>query len=57
MHLTAPAPQARVYACLWGGYGSKQLDVFKKSGGIEYASDIAAILTHDTEKTRAADGE
>jgi replicative DNA helicase len=39
------------------GYRSKQLDVFKESGGIEYSSDIAAILTHDREKTRAADGK
>jgi replicative DNA helicase len=39
------------------GYRSKQLDVFKESGGIEYSSDIAVILTHDREKTRAADGK
>jgi hypothetical protein len=31
--------------------------VFKESGGIEYSSDIAAILTHDREKSRAADGK
>ena len=39
------------------GYGSRQLDVFKESGGIEYSSDIAAILTQDREKTRAAEGK
>jgi replicative DNA helicase len=27
------------------GYGSKKMDVFKESGGIEYSADIAAVLT------------
>jgi replicative DNA helicase len=39
------------------GYNSKQLDVFKESGGIEYSSDIAAILTSDREATRSAGGK
>jgi replicative DNA helicase len=29
------------------GYKSKQLDVFKESGGIEYSADIAMVLTRD----------
>jgi replicative DNA helicase len=29
------------------GYRSKAMDVFKESGGIEYSSDIAAVLTRD----------
>jgi replicative DNA helicase len=33
------------------GYGSTELDVFKESGGIEYSSDIAAILTRDPQTT------
>ena len=39
------------------GYRSKQLDVFKESGGIEYSSDIAAIMTLDKAATRAAEGK
>jgi replicative DNA helicase len=39
------------------GYRSKQLDVFKESGGIEYSSDIAAILTRDRAATRDAGGK
>jgi replicative DNA helicase len=37
------------------GYDSKKMDVFKESGGIEYAADIAAILTTD-EKAAPQDG-
>ena len=29
------------------GYKSKQMDVFKESGGIEYSADIAMVLTPD----------
>jgi replicative DNA helicase len=36
------------------GYNSKQLDVFKESGGIEYTADIAAVMTMNKEETRAA---
>jgi replicative DNA helicase len=39
------------------GYTSTSLDVFKESGGIEYSADIAAVMTIDTEGTRAAGGK
>lgn len=29
------------------GYRSKEMDVFKESGGIEYGADLAAVLTRD----------
>jgi replicative DNA helicase len=38
------------------GYKSKQLDVFKESGGIEYSADIAGVMTLDKVATRAASG-
>ena len=38
------------------GYDSKKLDVFKESGGIEYSSDIAVVMTLNVEATRAAHG-
>ena len=37
------------------GYGSKQLDVFKESGGIEYAADIAMVLTRAKEHAAHVD--
>jgi replicative DNA helicase len=39
------------------GYRSRQLDVFKESGGIEYSADIAMILTRDKQNSPAADAE
>lgn len=39
------------------GYDSKQLDVFKESGGIEYSADIAAVLTVDKEAPVDAQGK
>ncbi|MBL8793435.1 MAG: AAA family ATPase [Planctomycetia bacterium] len=37
------------------GYHSRDLNVFKESGGIEYSTDIAAVLTHADGATAAKD--
>jgi replicative DNA helicase len=39
------------------GYGSKQMNVFKESGGIEYSADVAVVMTLDKEATRSAAGQ
>jgi replicative DNA helicase len=39
------------------GYGSKGINVFKESGGIEYSADMAAVLTPNKEETRSAAGK
>jgi replicative DNA helicase len=36
------------------GYGSKKMDVFKESGGIEYSADIAAVLKKEEQRAGAA---
>jgi len=51
------SPVLAVSAANRAGYQSKQLDVFKESGGIEYSADIAMVLTPSREASSGAKGE
>ena len=39
------------------GYNSKWVGAFKESGGIEYSSDIAALMTPDKQAANSAEGK